>query len=307
MTINMAIVGFGKIARDEHLPAIEADERFRLAAVVTRDGDPGAGAPRFETITAMIAAMPGEIDAVALCTPPAARYALAREAIAAGLGVLLEKPPSVTLGEITEVERLARAAGTPLYTAWHSQHAPGVATAAMALVGQEIASLQIVWREDVRKWHPGQQWVWTAGGFGVFDPGINALSIASRILPGPLLVREARLLVPANRQAPIAAGIVFAGENRRADFDWRATGGEEWSIEIATASGTKVHLERGGETLTIDGDVQVLPTHREYPSIYDHFAGIQRGRLVEVDAEPLRVAADAFLCGYRETVEAFVE
>lgn len=305
--INIALVGFGKIARDEHLPAIKSDGRYRLAAVVTRGSDPGEGVPSFGNVTAMVAAMPGEIDAVALCTPPGARYSIAREAIAAGLGVLLEKPPSVTIGEITEIERLAREAGTPLYTAWHSQHAPGVARAAIALEGQEIAGLQIAWRENVRKWHPGQQWIWEAGGFGVFDPGINALSIVSRILPCPLLVREARLLVPANRQAPIAANIVFAGENRRADFDWRVTGGEQWSIEITTVSGIEVHLERGGEALTIDGALQALPAHREYPSIYNHFAAIQGDRLVEVDAEPLRIAADAFLCGYRETVEAFVE
>jgi hypothetical protein len=43
--------------------------------------------------------------------------------------------------------------------------------------------VEIVWHEDVRKWHPGQQWIWEPGGFGVFDPGINALSIATRIFP----------------------------------------------------------------------------------------------------------------------------
>lgn len=307
MTIRIVLVGFGKIARDAHLPAIQADERYRLAAVVTRGSDPGVGVPSFESVAALIAAMPGEIDAVALCTPPAVRYSIAREAIAARLGVLLEKPPSVTLGEVAEIERLARAGGTPLYAAWHSQHAPGVAGAATALAGQDIAGVQIAWRENVRKWHPGQRWIWQAGGFGVFDPGINALSIASRILPGPLLVEEARLLVPANCQTPIAAEIVFAGENRRADFDWRVTGGEEWSIKVTTRTGTQVDLESGGELLTIDGDPQQLPAQREYPSIYSHFADMQRDRLVEIDAEPLRIAADAFLCGYRETVDAFVE
>ncbi len=37
-------------------------------------------------------------------------------------------------------------------------------------------------KEDVRRWHPGQDWIWEAGGFGVFDPGINALSILTEVL-----------------------------------------------------------------------------------------------------------------------------
>jgi predicted dehydrogenase len=307
MTIRIALVGLGKIARAEHFPVIAADERYRLAAVVTRGDDPGAGVPFFDSVTAMVAAMPGAVDAVALCTPPAARFEIAREAISAGLGVLLEKPPAVTLGEIAELKRLARAADTPLYTAWHSQHAPGVAKAAEVLAGQTIASVRVVWCEDVRKWHPGQQWVWQPGGFGVFDPGINGLSILTRILPSALLVKQARLLVPANRQAPIAAEITFAGTDSQAHFDWRGAQTEQWSVTVTTASGMTIELQRGGHALSIDGTPQDLPVRREYPAIYDHFAEVVRRRRVDVDAEPLRIAADAFLCGARETIEAFVE
>lgn len=307
MTIRIGIVGFGKIARDEHVPAIRADGRYRLVAIATRSGDPRLGVPCYSDLSEMIAAMPGGLDAVALCTPPEVRFALATEAIAAGLGVLLEKPPSLTLGEIAELERLARAAATPLYTAWHSQHAAGVERAAQALLGEQVQTLTISWCEDVRKWHPGQQWIWQPGGFGVFDPGINALSIASRILPGRLLVASARLLVPANCQTPIAAEIEFAGGSKRARFDWRVSGGEQWSIMVETATGSTIELHGGGERLVVDGADQLLPQRREYPSIYDRFAKLMQQALIEVDAEPLRICADAFLCANRETVDPFVE
>lgn len=307
MTIRIAICGFGKIARDEHIPAIAADERFTLAGVATRSGDPDLGVPWFADLEPMLAAMSGEIDAVAICTPPAARYAIACAAIDAGLAVLLEKPPSTTLGEIVDLERRARAARVSLYTGWHSQHAPGVAGAAQALVGHEVTGLHIAWCEDVRKWHPGQQWIWQPGGFGVFDPGINALSIATRILPCPLLVEEVRLLIPANRQTPIAARIVFAGKNRTAEFDWRTTIREQWTITVSTAAGASIELSEGGAILTVDGAVQQVGDHREYPSIYARFAELVGEEKVEVDAEPLRIAADAFLAGYREMVEAFDE
>ena len=307
MTIRIALVGLGKIARAEHLPVIDADERYSLVAVVTRGDDPGAGVPFFSSIGALVAAMPGGVDAVVLCTPPSARFEIAREAIGASLGVLLEKPPAVTLGEIAELERLARAANTPLYTAWHSQHAPGVAEAAEVLAGQAVTSVRTIWCEDVRKWHPGQQWVWQPGGFGVFDPGINGLSILTRVLPSSLLIKHARLLIPANRQAPIAADVTFAGIDGRAQFDWRGTQTEQWSVAVTTTSGMTIELQRGGHALSINGIPQDLPLRREYPVIYDTFAEVVRHRMVEVDAEPLRIVADAFLCGARETVEAFVE
>src|SRR6185369_14052334 len=102
-----------------------------------------------------------------------------------------------------------------LYATWHARHHPAVTAAARALAGKRIASMQIIWHEDVHKWHPGQQWVWEPGGFGVFDPGINAFSIATAIFPGGLLVKSADLHVPQNAQTPIAADVVLDRKSTR--------------------------------------------------------------------------------------------
>lgn len=303
--IRVAVIGFGKIAADQHLPSIAADPRFELVGVATRSGDPMIGVPWFEDAGELIAAMRGEADAVAICTPPGARHAIALEALRAGYDVLLEKPPATTLGEIDELDRVAQAEGRVLFTAWHSQYAAAVAPAAAALAGAEVEMLHISWREDVRKWHPGQEWIWEAGGFGVFDPGINALSIATRILPMPLLVRGATLWVPENRQAPIAAAIEFVGSRLSAEFDWRFEQGEEWIIRIATRDGRRIELLDGGARMTINGVGQPLGDHGEYRSIYDRFAGLVASRMSAIDREPLRIAADAFLIARRESVAAF--
>src|SRR3546814_6448955 len=74
----------------------------------------------------------------------------------------------------------------------------GVQTCALPI----FRRVDIVWKEDVRRWHPGQQWIWEAGGFGVLDPGINALSIATRILPRHFYLRDGLPEIPANRAAP---------------------------------------------------------------------------------------------------------
>jgi predicted dehydrogenase len=308
MPIRIAIVGYGKIAKDQHAPSIAADPRFVLAAVVSPRAPADAGVPVFPSTETMLTAMAGELDAVAICTPPTVRLAVARAAFAAGLDVLLEKPPAATLGEIEAIERLGVEAGQTLFTAWHSQHAAAVAGAKAALAGKTVRALQIRWHEDVRKWHPGQEWIWAPGGFGVFDPGINALSIATRILPSRLFVREAVLSFPENKQTPIAARIAFEGETGRfaADLDWRYTEGERWTIRVETGDGTALELLDGGARMTLDGEPRAVEARGEYPSLYARFAELVEARRSDVDREPLRIVADAFLVGRREIVDPFL-
>ncbi|MFX5656779.1 hypothetical protein ABTE24_21610, partial [Acinetobacter baumannii] len=50
--------------------------------------------------------------------------------------------------------------------------------------------VKVIWREDVRHWHPDQEWIWQPGGLGVFDPGINALSIVTEILPQAMFLKQ---------------------------------------------------------------------------------------------------------------------
>jgi D-galactose 1-dehydrogenase len=308
MTIRIAIIGYGKIARDQHVPSIAADPRFELAALVSPRAPADEGVPVFASHDAMLDAMAGKLDAVAICTPPTIRLPVAKAAFGAGLDVLLEKPPAATLGEMEEIQRVGSEAGRTLFTAWHSQHAAGVAGARAALAGKTVSALRIDWHEDVRKWHPGQEWIWAPGGFGIFDPGINALSIATRILPSRLFVREALLSFPQNRQTPIAARIEFEGEAGRfaADMDWRHTEGERWTIRVETDDGTRIELLDGGGRMTLDGEPRAVEERGEYPSLYARFAELVEAGKSDVDREPLRIVADAFLVGRRKIVEPFV-
>jgi predicted dehydrogenase len=182
-----------------------------------------------------------------------------------------------------------------------------VAAAAEALAGKRIASMDIHWHEDVHKWHPGQQWIWEAGGFGVFDPGINAFSIATKIFPGALFVREADLYFPQNAQTPIAAEVRFASGVAdgplNASLDWRRTEGEEWTIAIRTTDGTDLRLESGGSELSINGEIHSSGHAGEYPDIYREFVDLIDERRSHVDVAPLRLVADCLLVGRRHNVE----
>jgi D-galactose 1-dehydrogenase len=303
--IRVAVIGIGKIARDQHLPSIAADPDFVLAATMSPHGAGVDGVPHFRDLDALFADG-SPVDAVALCSPPQVRYDLAARAIAAGVHVFLEKPPGATLAEVAALDEQAQAKSVTLFASWHSRYAAGVEPARAWLADKRIDRVAITWREDVRHWHPGQAWIWEPGGLGVFDPGINALSIATHILPRPFFLASGTLSMPANRAAPIAADLRFRdadGVPITMDLDWRQTGPQSWDILVETDAGTCL-LSNGGAVLTLP-DGKRESEDREYPALYARFAALIRDGASDVDTAPFRLVADAFLRGHRQTVEAF--
>lgn len=304
---TIGLVGVGKIARDQHLPAIAAIPDCRLVATA----DPYTSlpdVPGYQSLEAMLDAHP-EIVAVSICTPTHLRYSQARLALMRGRHVLLEKPPGATLSEVEDLVACAEKQGVSLFAAWHSRFAPGVAKARQWLADRQVTRAEVEWKEDVRVWHPGQAWIWQPGGMGVFDPGINALSIITTILPQPFFLRQARLLVPSNCQTPIAAELSFTdplGAMVEADFDFRQSGPPTWDIHVVTDEG-HLKLTQGGCRLAIDGELVLEAEECEYPGLYARFADLVASGNSEVDMAPLRQVADAFLYGHREVTEAFIE
>lgn len=304
---KIAIIGLGKISQDQHVPVIGASEAFELAAIVSTHGLGHGNVPVFRTPAELYRAMP-EVGIVAVNTPPRVRHAIAREALAAGKDVLLEKPPAATLSELADLEDFGRAKDRVLFATWHSIFNPAVDEARALLARTGLRRLHIEWREDVRKWHPGQDWVWEPGGFGVFDPGINALSILTRILPGVPFVKSADLTYPANRQTPIAATLTLAdagGTQLSADFDWREKGEEKWHMTIELADGRIARLSKGGAALRVNDKIVVDAPSEEYQRIYRRLAELLETRRSDVDPAPLRIVADAMMLGRRLTTDAF--
>ena len=300
---NIALAGIGKIARDQHIPTIGDSVDFTLVATVTR-GDGVPGIPNFKTVGEMMAAGT-DVTAIGICTPPVGRLALVRDAVTHGLDVLIEKPPAATLGEAEALAAAVRDAGRVLCASWHSRHAAAVAPARAWLADKAILGVQVVWREDVRVWHPGQAWIWEPG-IGVFDPGINALSIVTALLPRALVLRSSTLRFPSNRAAPISARLLLDHDGAPVDLDLAIdqTGPQSWDIAVATDAGI-LQLSHGAARMAVDGVLQTVGTATEYAGVYAHFAELLRTRTSDVDLSPLRLVADAFMLGTRETGEAF--
>ncbi len=305
---KIGIIGLGKIALDQHLPVIRANPNFELLAVSSQRGiAPDDAQYTFQDYRDLLGLK--DVEAVAVCTPPQVRHGIAREALLAGKSVLLEKPPAATLSELEDLGQIAERVGKTVFTTWHSQYNKAVEEARKALAGWSIKRLQVTWKEDVRHWHPGQQWIWEPGGFGVFDPGINALSIVTRIMPEPVFIKAAELEFPANRDAPIAATLQFhtahTDRNLQAVFDWRQTGPQSWDIEVETEAGFALKLRHGGSCLEIDGRLVVQEEPAEYQGIYRRFDALLTIGRSEVDDAPFRLVADAFMVGRRVQVDAF--
>ena len=305
---QIGIIGLGKIAQDQHLPVIKANPDFQLLAVSSTRGLSHEDAKYTFQDYRELLKLP-ELDAVSICTPPQVRHVIAREALIAGKNVLLEKPPAATLSELEDLKQLAAKMGKVVFTTWHSQYNKAVDEAKKALAGWTIKRLQVTWKEDVRHWHPGQEWIWEAGGFGVFDPGINALSIVTRIMPEPVFIKTSQLEFPANRDAPIAANLTFSTSHGQGDlqavFDWRQTGPQSWDIEVETEAGLQLKLSQGGSCLEIGGRLVVKETPAEYEGIYRRFDELLNQNQSEVDDTPFRLVGDAFMIGKRVQVEAF--
>lgn len=308
--MKVALVGIGKIARDQHVPAIAASPDWSLDATVSRSGTV-EGVESHTDFAAMLEAR-SDIRVISLTMPPVPRFNYAEAAIRSGRHVMLEKPPGASLSECHRLAALAKAHRVTLFATWHSREAACVAAAKAWLAGKTLRRLAVTWKEDVRRWHPGQDWIWEPGGLGVFDPGINALSIVTEILPDPIHLTEATLDIPENRQGPIAANLSFAhphGAEVSAVFDWRQEGEQIWTIKAETDEGQLTLLD-GGARMQLDGAASPAPAtalEGEYPRLYARMAELVKAGESDADLTPMVHVADAFLLGRRRSVAPFTE
>jgi D-galactose 1-dehydrogenase len=245
------------------------------------------------------------VEAAAICTPPAARFDAARAALASGKHVLLEKPPCSSMREIAELSALAASQRLTLFQAWHSRYAPAIAPAAAWLKERTVSRIDIVWKENWNEWHPGQRWIWNAGGFGVFDAGINAFSILTKLLPKRFMVQSAELQIPADSATPIAANLYLSVDGVApvtAALDFGYSGPAVWELALATDCGRRLVISDGGAAMAIDGQNAQLVPPTEYRHVYDRFAYLIATGQSDVDTAAFALVLDALRRGTRTAV-----
>jgi predicted dehydrogenase len=118
MTVRLGLVGYGSGGRIFHAPLIASAPGVSFAGVVTRSPDRRArlaedhpGVAAYDSLADLAAA---GAQGVTISTPAATHAALAREAVARGLAVVVDKPFALDAEAAREVTTLAGEAGVVL-------------------------------------------------------------------------------------------------------------------------------------------------------------------------------------------------
>lgn len=304
-TIKIALVGTGKISQDSHIPTIMNSQNFELIAMVDPVEDLGI-CKTYKNIEHAFIDRP-DIHAVVIATPPSVRPDIALKALQARKHVMLEKPPAVTTSAIVPLEQIARSEDVTLLASWHSRYAPPITKAQDWLKNKHIKSISVEWRENIRDWHNDQNWVLEKTGLGVMDPGINALSILTYILPGKIIFQSGTQTIPINRKAPIVidARCLYAKEAPVSlSFDFLHVGTPIWEIIVKTTSGN-VKLSQGGARAYINGVYFSTPQEQEYIRVYEHFSELINRQASDVELSPLSLTETILQQSVQEEGKSF--
>jgi predicted dehydrogenase len=150
-----AIIGFGAVAANGHLPAYLKSREAKIVAVVDRTEERRRAAEKalpdiatFSTIAELAAN--SEIDFVDICTPPALHGEPMLEALERGWNVLCEKPLLLDMAELEKVRTRARETGRAVVPVHNWKYAPIVRRATEALRSGAIGELSEIEIETLR-------------------------------------------------------------------------------------------------------------------------------------------------------------
>lgn len=124
-----AIVGTGGIATAHAQAVHAAGDRAGVVAAVDVDADRARtfaetwGVPRsYASVTELL--LEEEVDLVHVCTPPQQHAPLAMECLEAGVTVLMEKPPALSLAEMDELVAAERRSPASVATVFQHRFGP---------------------------------------------------------------------------------------------------------------------------------------------------------------------------------------
>ncbi|AGL19919.1 Gfo/Idh/MocA family oxidoreductase [Actinoplanes sp. N902-109] len=183
---RIGLVGFGSGGRIFHAPLLAAAEDVEFTGVVTRSAERRAelakahpDVPAYDTIAGLAAA---GVDAVTISTPAATHAALAREALALGLPVVVDKPFALDAEAARELATLAKEAGV-LLTVYQNRRYDSDLRTLQRLIGDGALGEVRRFESRFERWDPDRQPP-AAGGGTLLDFGAHLVDQA-HLLFGP--------------------------------------------------------------------------------------------------------------------------
>ncbi len=155
-----------------------------------------------------------DVDAVYIATPHAQHYTVARDAIAAGKAVLVEKAFTCTHAAAADLVARARATGTFLMEAMWTRFQPGIARMRELVRAGAIGEVRAVYADlgFVNERYDLPRLVDPAtGGGALLDVGVYPISMAQWFLGAPTSVRTTGRIGPTG--VDVEAGVLLGFAN----------------------------------------------------------------------------------------------
>src|ERR1035437_9208476 len=125
LMVNWLVIGIGDITRKRVLPAMLAEPRSRLYALLTRDARKAEAYPGARVYTDLAAALRDPaIDAVYVASPVALHAEQTIASLRAAKQVLCEKPVALNLAQAEQMAAAARETGRLLGIAYYRRLYP---------------------------------------------------------------------------------------------------------------------------------------------------------------------------------------
>lgn len=292
--LNWLVVGIGDITRKRVLPAILAEPRSRLYALLTRDPRKAEAYPGAVAFTDLGEALRDpEIDAVYVASPVAMHAKQTIASLRAGKHVLCEKPVALDFAQAESMAAVARESGRLLGIAYYRRLYPKLMRARQ-LIAEGAIGQPVLVEANYHGWLESPERGWLkdpalAGGGPLYDVGSHRIDACNFLFGKPL--RATGLLSNALHALAVEDSattlIEYAGGvhavvdvrwNSRIQRDQFRVVGVEGEISLDPLNGPTLRL------LSSDGKLteEQLPAHANvhYPAVENFVSAVLDGTLV---------------------------
>ena len=300
MTVRLAVLGCGAIARRAHLPGFKqagadvvafASRSLSSASAAASDWGGGDVTDDWRSVVGR-----DDVDAVAVCTPNRLHVEMAVAAAEAGKHVLVEKPLACTVDEADRMIDAATAAGVLLMPAQNLRFAPAFVAVADAVqsgrVGSVVGFRAALGHSGPEAWAPASDWfrdVEAAGGGALLDLGVHVADLLRCVLGDEVVDVSAFLQggSPGMEDTGVAVLRFAGGAVGTLHASWAVTPGPDHLLTVFGTDGT-VHVDgRTPPTLSVGGEREKLAVPDDADDPYRAFV-----RAIESGTPPPVTAAD---------------
>ena len=189
--IRVGVVGFGMAGRVFHCPLISSVDGLELAAVVERHSDEAGarypGIVTYRSVEVMLAE--ASLDLIVVATPSGTHFDVARQVIAAGKNVVVDKPVAMRSSEIAELMALA-ADRHVMLVPFHNRRWDADSLTVRKLLAENAVGRLVACESRMDRWNPGgtrKPWKndMAQGGGVLHDLGTHVADLALMLFGKP--------------------------------------------------------------------------------------------------------------------------